>query len=261
MIDKEIVKARFESSLNDYDLFATAQDEICQCLFEMITEHDDNLRRYDMAKTVGENQKNILEIGAGTGFLTRRVAAEYPDAKFTINDLTDGALNFVSKYVDNVCYIAGDAEQVELGSGYDLVCSSSTCQWFDDFSAFAQRAYSQLNSDGIFAFTTFGQHNFREIKATTGVGLDYLTISDIENILVGSGFEVLSEEEYFKEVVFDTPQSVLKHIKMTGVGMGRGEKWTKSRLNDFINRYCRDFSVLKGVTLTYHPLLMIARRR
>lgn len=257
MIDKEIIKARFESSLNDYDLFATAQDEICQHLSELITEHGANLKSCETVK--------ILEIGAGTGFLTRRVAAQYPCARFTINDLTEGSFNFVSKYIDKVRYIVGDAEQVELGSGYDLVCSSSTCQWFDNFSYFVRRAHDQLNTGGVFAFSTFGKYNFREIKETTGVGLNYLRIADIEKILIDSGFEILSSEEYFKEMIFDTPQSVLRHIKVTGVGIGRGERWTKSRLYSFKNQYCQDFPasgpVSGGVTLTYHPILVIARRR
>lgn len=205
-----------------------------------------------------------LEIGAGTGFLTRRLLEQYPAARWTINDLADEAAHFIVPYTENkaVSYLWGDAESIALPAGMDLVVTASTIQWFDDTPAFFGRIASVLNPEGFMALSTFGPENFREIKAVAGDGLEYYTADELTAMLSDRGFDVLEQLEYTKQLHFDTPVEVLRHIKATGVNSIRKKRWTRQHLAGFENRYRALFAnPAGGVTLTYHPILIVARKR
>ena len=60
MMDKELIKKRFKKSLKTYNSHATVQNSMT-----------DNLV-CTLIKLKGDNFDNILEIGCGTGYLTKR---------------------------------------------------------------------------------------------------------------------------------------------------------------------------------------------
>ena len=66
--DKQLLKSRFSARLRDYDSLAVVQDAICGQLAEMAGRNC--TRPVDSA----------LEIGSGTGFLTRRMLDLFPRA-------------------------------------------------------------------------------------------------------------------------------------------------------------------------------------
>lgn len=82
--DKQLLKSRFSARLRDYDSLAVVQDAICGQLAEMTGRNC--TRPVDSA----------LEIGSGTGFLTRRMLELYPHALWTINDLVEQSADFSS---------------------------------------------------------------------------------------------------------------------------------------------------------------------
>ena len=184
---------------------------------------------------------SALEIGSGTGFLTRRMLELYPHALWTINDLVEQSADFLEPYAagHDVRYLWGDAETIALPDRLDLIASASAVQWFDDLPRFARKAGNLLETEGYIVLSTFGPENFREIKAVTDEGLDY----------------------YTRSLAFDTPLDVLRHIRATGVNSIRHARWTKRELSDFETRYRNGFRNAEGqVTLTYHPVLLIAEK-
>jgi hypothetical protein len=67
-----------------------------------------------------------------------------------------------------------------------------------------------------------------------------------------------SEEKIFKR--FEHPGDVLYHLKRTGVTGLSQQRWTKTRLMRFCNDYRSLYGNTEGVTLTYHPLYVIAAK-
>lgn len=109
--------------------------------------------------------------------------------------------------------------------------------------------------------STFGPENFREIKAVTDEGLDYYTREQLQELFESAGFLTLETLEYTRSLAFDTPLDVLRHIRATGVNSIRHARWTKRELSDFETRYRNGFRNAEGqVTLTYHPVLLIAEK-
>ena len=250
--DKRLLKTRFAAHLDRYDTQAVVQDGICERLAETI------------GRICPPDATRCMEIGAGTGFLTRRLAGLFPDAQWYINDLVEASVRYIAAYTDGqrTEYLWGDAETVPYPDGLDLIASASALQWFDDPARFFRRAARALKTEGLLAFSTFGPENFRDVRAATGKGLRYRDRARLETMLLNAGFAVVETLEYTRSLRFAAPADVLRHIRSTGVNSIRPVQWTRRTLADFETAYRRASGSDDGsVALTYHPILIAARKR
>jgi len=249
---KQLILNRFSKAQATYDANALAQREIASRLSELI--FNSILTNYQC--------KSLLEIGCGTGLLTRILLSRFDFEKVRLNDISDAFAPFFSDLKEQYDYrfYAEDAEKADFSGTYDLIASSSVFQWFDDVPAFLEKIKKHLLPDGLFAFSTFGQENVKEVKALTGNGLVYFSQKEwIEMLSVH--FEILKTEESLMEILLDSPKEVLKHLKQTGVNAFKHEKkiWTPTKMSWFDAAYRNLFSIGEQVTLTYHPLYFIVR--
>lgn len=83
MSDKDLLRNRFAANLHSYNSLAIVQQQICDELANMLSAHIE-------PKHIARG----LEIGTGTGFLTRRLLELCPHATWTLNDLVEGSANF-----------------------------------------------------------------------------------------------------------------------------------------------------------------------
>lgn len=226
MSDKDLLKNRFAANLRSYNSLAVVQERICEELAELIGTH------------VPGKITRGLEVGTGTGFLTRRLLERYPDAEWTLNDLVEASECFLQPYVGGrktQCYW-GDAESLPaFGRPFDLIATASTVQWFDDLPAFLNRTQEMLAAGGRLALSTFGPDNFEEIRATTGDGLVYYTSAELAGLLKQAGLTIEEQKEYARRLEFGSPTDVLRHIKATGVNAIRKTRWTPRRADRFRN--------------------------
>ena len=245
--DKELLKSRFGATFAKYNQLAVVQEGICDALDRLIGFH------------VTEPPRRGIEVGAGTGFLTRRLLDRYPHTAWTLNDLSERSATYLQPYTHGrtVQLLWGDAESLELPYGVDLVASASTVQWFDSLPQFAAQVFGVLNGGGWLVLSTFGPDNFCEIRSTTGEGLTYYTTEQLRTLFEACGFRVEYMTDYTRQMVFDTPTDVLRHIKATGVNSIRRERWTRHRMAVFETLYRERYALPDGrVPLTYHPVLI-----
>lgn len=160
-----------------------------------------------------------------------------------------------------VSFLPCDAETLDFPQGTDLITSCSTLQWFADTKRFFARCHRFLSDGGILAFSTFGKKNMREIHTLTGHGLEYLSLDNLK-VLLSPRFEILYAEEEIVSLPFGTPLEVLRHLKQTGVTGTEKRVWTRGRLQSFCDEYIRMCgNDDRSVSLTYHPIYVIARKR
>ena len=75
-------------------------------------------------------------------------------------------------------------------------------------------------------------------------------------------FDVRYAAEEVVSLPFADPPSVLRHLKLTGVTGTEKRMWTRGRLQAFSEDYTRRFAQADGnVTLTYHPIYIIAQNK
>lgn len=250
--DKELLLHRFGQHLYTYDKLAAVQRRIAGRLAGRLRSH-----LPDPAPQYG------IEIGAGTGFLTRHLLELSPGTQWLVNDLVPRSAEFLPAS-DNLRFEAGDGEHLSLtpdGNRPGIIASASTVQWFDDPRTFLRRAAEALAEDGLLALATFGPDNFREITATTGEGLEYPALTRLRTWLVASGITPVVIEEWTERLTFERPIDVLHHLRLTGVNAITPVHWTPSRLRRFESDYSDRFSTPdKSVTLTFHPIIVIGQK-
>ncbi len=249
-INKKLISERFAKSINTYNNNAIVQAKMALKLYELF---------------LTESKKQIvsaLEIGRGTGILTQILASNLSPQTLYTNDIVDNfesiINNIVSKHSIAHTHMSGDIENIEINRSFDLIISNATLQWLTDFNRFITKTKKLLNSGGIFAFTTFGPNNFKEIKSIENYGLDYLDLNTIKEQL-SKEFEILHISEENNTLYFPTPSEVMHHIKLTGVNSLRERKWSKSDYMNFTRKYKEQFSSKKGLSLTYHPYYIICK--
>ena len=252
-MEKELLIRRFSKAACSYEEDARAQRKIAAKMIRMLSDF------------VVWKPRHIVEIGCGTGFFSRLLVQYFHPEKFTMNDICremETCCNDVLAH-ENYTFIAGDAERWQLPADVDLLASCSTFQWFHHPEIFFRKAFAGLKNGGVFAFSTFGKQNFREIAATTGQSLQYASIQELTQMLLQAGFEINRVEEEEIVLTFNTPKEVLLHMKRTGVNsISPNSTWTKSTLQHFSEQYSANFSNAHGkVSLTYHPLYFVCTKK
>lgn len=111
--------------------------------------------------------KRILEIGCGTGFLTRDIQARWPGAELVVTDLSPDMLARAAKgglVAGTFLTMDGEAPIFE-GEWFDLILSSLAFQWFDDLEGAIARLAALLRPGGSLIFSTMGQGSFARWRA------------------------------------------------------------------------------------------------
>ncbi|MBE9466794.1 MAG: malonyl-ACP O-methyltransferase BioC [Bacteroidetes bacterium] len=252
--DKEIVRNRFNRNFVSYNREAVVQQQIAEKLASMLSK---------FCKT---ELNRVLEIGCGTGFLSKNIISDYLVDEYFLNDIAESAFKEIAIYANsknfyNYKFIHGDAETAVFPENINTIISTSTFQWFNNIEKFISKINYVLNDTGIIAFSTFGKNNFKEIKAVSNVGLEYKTLKELKTI-IEPYFNILHAEEWIQKEQFNSPKDVLKHIKLTGVNGLKNEFFGKEKLIKFTEEYQKQFSNNnKTVNLTYHPIIIIAKKR
>ncbi len=247
MVDKSLVKRRFAGAFGSYDKSAVVQKKIAADLFALIG-------RYVSLPVSGM----VLEVGCGTGFLTRMISTLVPPDRLLLNDICPESRLCLDD-VPHASFLEGDAENLDFPSGLGLIASSSVLQWFQDLEGFLAKCHSHLMPGGYLALSTFAPGNLEEVSEISGNSLDYMPSDRLES-LIAARFDILCSREDTHILHFRTPVDVLRHLKQTGVNGTGSRLWTKKDLNDFCMRYTERFGNGDGCTLTYRPLYIICKR-
>lgn len=109
----------------------------------------------------------ILELGCGTGFLTRALDHVLAPARWTVSDVAPAmveraraGLGIAADYR----VIDGEAVDPRLGP-FDLIASGMAFQWFADLSGALARLANLLAPGGLLAFSTMAAGSFAEWRA------------------------------------------------------------------------------------------------
>lgn len=254
MISTELVGKRFHKSHQEYENHAHIQKKLVHDLLLLCQKNQ--LPKY---------YKSALEIGCGTGYLTKSFLQNYDIGNLYLNDLYEDIKN--NPKGDCVThYLIGDIQKIKPTSQcFDLVFSSSALQWIYPLNDVLSLVHRSLKNDGYLVFSSYLSDNLWQIKKLTHQGLDYYSFDELRRLLFLSGFELLSYEQQYDELLFDGVYDVLRHLKNTGVTANRdGFVWNKQTLKQFDDDY-QALAITKNnknhYPLTYHSVLVVAKRR
>lgn len=105
--------------------------------------------------SVDAQNPDILDIGAGTGLLSSFLMERYPEALFTLIDISEKMLDVAKdrfKGNSNVKYIAADYSKHNFTEKYDLVVSALSIHHLEneEKKELYKKSHSMLKENGIF---------------------------------------------------------------------------------------------------------------
>ncbi len=249
MIDKKLMRTRFQKSLTTYAKEALVQKQMADRLTTLSLPH------------FSASLKNVLEIGCGTGLLTKKILHFLHPDFLVVNDIVPECETQIRTLNSNIHFLSGDFEKVPLSDTFFAILSNATLQWMEDFPQTIRKIARHLIPGGIFAFSTFTPNHFKEFKNLTTHTLDYFTKSETAKLLQAF-FIPLEEEETTHILTFNSPRDVLLHLKKTGVTGISGTHWTPSKFEKFSKVYQKRFSLPSGkVSLTYAPQYHVWKKK
>ena len=233
-MNKNLIHDRFAKNLKSYDENAKIQKRMAERLITFVQN---------------KQPKKILEIGCGTGFLTKLINKEFKFESFMAIDIVKDCEQYIKNISSNIIFTPADIEEFITSNNetYDLIISNASLQWVENFEDVINSLKNFLNPNGELIFSTFGTENFREIYHIIGASLKYYSINDLQKMFPQS---IIEPEIHI--MAFDTPKDVLKHLQLTGVNAIENTHWTKKDLTKFENGYKNLCS--KRPTLTYNPV-------
>lgn len=166
--------------------------------------------------------ERILEIGCGTGFLTRDIHARWPEAELVATDLSPGMLERAAsdgRVAGTFMTMDGEAPSFE-GPWFDLILSSLAFQWFDDLERAIARLVGLLRPGGSLLFSTMGQGSFARWRAAhEACGLmagvpAYPALEDVRTMLAPFGDAFAFDESYALDC--GGARGLIAHLK--GIG-------------------------------------------
>ncbi len=211
---KGAIRDKFSRAAATYDDYAATQQESARRLAERLPP---------------TGPGKILELGCGTGNLTRLLAARYPGARITALDFSAPMLRQARAKVPEAraTFLCRDAELYleSCPESYDLIVANATLQWFDDLDRTLGRIAACLAPGGLFAASIFGPASLAELRR--GLRLvnpdreirlpvdDFPTPAKLENLIRRHLTAVASEEWHHRRTYHDLPH-LFRHLRRTG---------------------------------------------
>lgn len=226
VINKDCTATRFALRAGSYEQAAVAQAQIVEHLLTLIPSE----------------AGRVLEVGCGTGMLTRQLAPGRNVADLEMWDLTNASE--LGRYGT---VRQGDAEVLiaSVADGaFDTIVSASTMQWFNSPKRFIRQCKRALRSGGRLVFSAFGPDNLREVAAVTGVSLPSYNAGQWR----ACGLDAVEEQRI--TLRFDTAADLFRHLRATGVNsLGR---LSPAQMRAAMNALQPDTD--GKYHLTYHPV-------
>jgi len=175
MINKAKVKRSFTTYAHSYDRSARFQQKVAA---EIV----------DQVKTLGLHPGHVLDVGTGTGHVALALQRLFPASAIQACDIAPGMLAVAQAKAGKRCpasphFINADAEVLPYRSErFDLVISSLTYQWLDDWRGAFREVNRVLRTGGVFLFATLGSRTLfelrdsytRSFRASGGTGTPHL---------------------------------------------------------------------------------------
>lgn len=247
-IDKSLVGERFAGAGTSYDSNAAPQALIADSLAALL---DDKDTRAIFARP----GSRILEVGCGTGLLTKMLPARCEGATLQLWDVLPQA---PFPLPAGSTYRSADAETAVRDvpdASLDMIVSASTIQWFNSPERFVAECLRALRPGGMLALSTFGRDNMPEVSRACGVGLHLCDAATWRTAIAEMpGVETVLLHEARLQCRFGSAMEILRHLSLTGVNAitrsGNARAAAAALQPDADGRF----------TLTYQPLFMLLRK-
>ncbi|MBE3594138.1 MAG: malonyl-ACP O-methyltransferase BioC [Candidatus Carbobacillus altaicus] len=262
-IDQYLVARHFDLHAHEYETYAEVQREMAERLMARLA-HVEGPHRTSV--------RAVLDIGAGTGVLTRLLFERYPNAEITALDISETMLERAREQLGatQVHWIQADVETWKCPRRYEVIASNAAFQWLNRPSEVVRKLSGCLEDGGMMAVATFGPRTFWELffafrqagdpAPRRGPTLPPMRFWSEAVHACGLQVEVLERVRMYR--VYPSVRDFLKTVKKMGASHAPKSDRPLSRrvLTRMEAWYNETFAVPGGVQATFEVIVAVARK-
>lgn len=257
---RDKIKQAFDKAAHTYDQYAILQKQVAAGVEQLCLQHAQSGRR-----------EQLLDIGAGTGFVTRPLLQHYPDAQITALDLSQNMLNTIPDHAQlhKVCadFMHLPFEEPQ----FDVVTSSLALQWGQDLQPLFDGLYKVLRPGGQLVFSTLLEDSLFELRNSWKQADKYehvnqfASLSALNQAIEQAGLKMLQQRQENITLHYASANEVLKSLKGIGANtvlQGKGSAkglGGRSSFRQFEQAY-ETFRKPAGLPLSYTVLWIVAAK-
>ncbi|MDF7806547.1 methyltransferase domain-containing protein [Pontiellaceae bacterium B12219] len=241
---------RFSAAADTYERHARPQLALAQSVVAMLPEL---------------YPEQILELGPGTGLLTRLLTERFPDVLIDAVDVSEKMIEHSKarfKRFPQINWIVGDAQTWWGGDRYPLIVSSSALHWATDLQAACESIFQSLEPGGTFSLGMMLEGTLKELhelrrdvapEKTPQISLP--TYEKTKACLQNAGFKIERRLHAEEEIIYDDAKAFLKAIHEQGVTGGKvsagNAPLNRAELSQLVADYQENYASDNGVFATY----------
>ena len=254
-IDYKKRRLGFEKAAKSYDVAAVLQREIGDRLFQ----------RLDYVKI---DPSRVLDLGAGTGYISKQLLQRYPKSKVVAVDI---ALNMLKKtaqhrnWLRKASVVCASAESLPFKpDSFDLVISNLMFQWCDNLADVFAGINRVLTENSLLTFSTFGPDTLRELRQSWNRVDGYehtssfVDMHDVGDSLMQAGFQQPVVDMETITLTYTSLKDLMRDLKNIGAsnaGMKRNRGLTGKSAFKSLEEAYQKFRTKEGLyPLTYEVI-------
>lgn len=236
---KQRVKKCFDQAASSYEEYANIQKYTAENFRFFLPKFD--------------YKAKILEIGCGTGFLSKIINNYYPRKELFVSDISLNMVTASRDRLPNQCaFVVLDGEHLPFKNKFDLIVSNLAAQWFEQPEKSINIIQSFLEEKGTFLFSTLGPYHFHEW---------YESLNKVTSRSLPYKEAYYKPSSFNKEIILKTKYSsgwdFLTSLKKIGANATRYEKTLSPRaLKDAIYFFEKTYNS----TVTQHIYLISLKK-
>jgi len=195
----------------------------------------------------------ILEIGCGTGLFSQHLITQFPRANVMLTDIAPAMIAYCQKQISgfNIDYTCVDSETAQLQKKFNLITSSMTLHWFQDFQTGFNNVIKHLDSKGTLLFSMLGESSLIEWQdICKQSNIAYATPSFLSESQIKKMFPNIQIQSRIIQQTYTDCYHFLKHMKLLGAHTARPHYSSLSAGK--LRQVLRQF--MKPITISYHIL-------
>ncbi|HZR02686.1 MAG TPA: methyltransferase domain-containing protein [Burkholderiales bacterium] len=216
-IDRRRVRDHFDRAAARYDEAAVLQREVAARMLE----------RLDLVKV---DPQCVVDLGSGTGFVARALAARYPGAQVVGLDASLRMLRAGPRRsslwtrlrgATNWSAVVAEMECLPFASqSVDMFCSNLALEWSDRPTQIFSEVQRCLRDGGLFMFTTIGPDTLRELRrASPRAGRSIHPLVDMHDVgdaLINAGLSDPVMDMELITLTYGSLVALLQDLRATG---------------------------------------------